>query len=181
MNKNIKLIWLIGLVFQLLWVILEYGYVISFIGAILFLIAYYLLSKEYQESKIFSNALWAFLITFIGGISVIILLFIIFIVIFVSKSVTTASIFHDIESEVFSHIHEYIFENFWIIVALLSIFWIIYCILSIISFKKWRDADYIIAEKSGESLFRTAGKLLYIGSWLLVFLLVHLWFLLEIL
>ncbi|MGC8765618.1 MAG: DUF996 domain-containing protein [Brevinematia bacterium] len=137
----------------------------SLIGMILLLVAYNWLSKEYQERKVFSKALAAFLIPFLGSIALAIVLGI-FIAILIIKSVFSIEIFNQLESGNFSYLYNYL----WFF-GVLFLCWIVVSILMIISGTKWKEADYIIAEKSGEGLFRTAGDLIYIGS-LLFFILI---------
>ncbi len=163
MQRKTKLMGGIGLIFTLCGIVPHFSF-LSIAGIILLLVAYNWLSEEYQEKRIFSNALWAVLLPFFGSILIAIVLAIL-IASFIVRSEIPSDFLNSLESGNFS-----ILANYLWMIGIILLFWVFFWILVVISGKKWKEADYIIADKTCENLFRTAGNLIYVGSWLIIIL-----------
>lgn len=145
------------------------GYIgiLCIIGIILLLIGIKGLADNYSDQGIFSNALYGFITTIVGGVAVV--------AVFVAAFLMSLhTFFEDMAdwseigpqlTEVFSD-PNFIFELIGLIIVALAILFIFAVIAAIF----YRKSFNILATKSGVSLFGTAGLLLLIGAILTIIL-----------
>ena len=125
--------------------------ILGLIGIILVLIALKGLAEVYNENAIFQNALYAFIFGIIGVIAAIYMFFTMF----------AGGFFIRIPSQ------ESMYSS--LISSLIGVLIIVF-IFSLLEAIFYRKSFRIIAEKSGEKMFNTAGTLLLIGAILTIIL-----------
>ncbi|MCX7821140.1 MAG: DUF996 domain-containing protein [Brevinematales bacterium] len=180
MNKNTKLLGGIGSILVILGFIYSfilailYGPIffiifsftdivilIKSIGLIILIIAYFRYSKEVNEKAIFKKALAGFLIPTISISALIIVFSLIFI--FVPDVLDLLSMVSIKKSKNITSINYLDSYTIYLLIYLLLL-WIIVTI----SAYKWKKADDLLSLKTGNSLFKTSGLLIFIGSIFLV-------------
>lgn len=136
---------------------------LGIVGVILVLIAMKGLSEYYKEEGIFNNTLYGFILSIVGGA--------------VSVAILVVSFFVLVIGEfwvVFEDFQWTNWQNFWNliapIVAPLIIAWIVFVIFLVITAHFYRTSLSLLAEKSGEKMFDTAGLLMLIGAALTIVL-----------
>ena len=163
-NKTLGGVGALLIIFGLLGMIAHWAIgLLGIAGAILVLIAMKGLSDYYKEEGIFSNTLYGFILSIVGGA--------------VSAVILVASFFVLVIGEfwiVFEDFQWTNWQTFWNliapIVAPLIIAWIVFIIFHVITAHFYRKSLSILAEKSGEKIFDTAGLLMLIGAALTIVL-----------
>ncbi len=122
--------------------------ILSLIGIILVLIAMKGLSEVYGERGIFDNALYGFIFGIIGTIAVIAMAVMAFLGMGVSMG---AGGMPD-------------FTNIWTWIGAIIVIWVIFVIFVILEAIFYKKSFNLLALKSGEKMFNTAGLLLLIGA-----------------
>jgi uncharacterized membrane protein len=130
--------------------------ILSFAGYIMFLVAMHRFAAYYKEPAIFSNVLYSFLISVVGGIVfAIVLLLSVF---SFATTITTVATGASVSSFVYSFLF------------LLAVMVLGALVLALIQGVFYRRAFNVLAEKSGQDNFQTAGLLMLIGGALTIVL-----------
>ena len=125
---------------------------LSFIGFILFLIAMYGFSKDYNEHRIFNYILYGIIVTIIAAVIVVVIAFII---IFANLGSIIPNFSGSTNSS--TQISDMILTYLSPVLAIIGFVGLIYVIFNVKAFN-------LLADKSQVPLFRTAAKVLLAGS-----------------
>lgn len=126
--------------------------ILSFVGLILFLIAMYGFSKDYNEPKIFTNILYGLIITIIAAV-VLVAIFVVVILFNLSTLLPNFSSSATSSSQISSSMSK-IFSETLPFFSLVGVIWIAFNVLSL----------NLLADKSKVPLFRTGAKVLLAGA-----------------
>lgn len=140
--------------------------IMTFIGIILFIIAMYCLSQYYNDSGIFKNALYGFILNIVGSITAIVIEFV-----FILRSVGSIAQTGTVPTAAtptptippVTSILTQLILGFLAVLVIGLVFGIISGVLYMRAFNK-------LAEKSGKDSFRTAGLLYLLGTALTIVL-----------
>ena len=125
--------------------------ILSFVGFLLFLVAMYGFSKDYQEHRIFSYLLYGIIITIVAAVVVLAIFFIVILFNF-------ASIFPNLSSSApSSQISTEMSKIFSLVLPLFSLVGIIWILFNVKAFN-------LLSDKSKVPLFRTGAKVLIAGA-----------------
>jgi uncharacterized membrane protein len=126
--------------------------ILSFVGFVLFLVAMYGFSKDYQEHRIFSYLLYGIIIT-------IILFVILFAILFVFILYNLATLFPSISYSAPSspQLTSEISKMFGLVLPLFSLVGVIWIVFNVKAFN-------LLSDKSKVPLFRTGAKVLFAGA-----------------
>lgn len=119
----------------------------AFVGFILFLIAMYGFSRDYNEHRIFNYLLYGFLGTIVAAI-------IVGIIAFAFVLINLATLSPNINSQVFSSSMQNLFAPLGGIFSFVGLIWVVFNVL----------AFRLLGTKSGVPLFRTGALVLLAGS-----------------
>lgn len=137
--------------------------ILGLVGIILILIAMKGLSEYYKEEGIFSNVLYGFILTIVGGVISVVILVASFLVLLTTEFWT-----------IFENFQWTNWQDFWIlirpIVVPIIIAGVVFIIFHVITALLYRKSLSILAEKSSEKMFDTAGLLMLIGAVLTIVL-----------
>ena len=126
--------------------------ILSFVGFVLFLVAMYGFSKDYQEHRIFSYLLYGIIITIIAFV-------ILFAILFVFILYNLATLFPSISSSAPSspQITSEISKTFGLVLPLFGLVGVIWIAFNVKAFN-------LLSDKSKVPLFRTGAKVLLAGA-----------------
>jgi len=124
--------------------------ILSLIGIILVLIAMKGLSEVYGERGIFDNALYGFVFGIIG----IIVLLAMAVMMFLGMGWVSMEMGEGMPA----------FTNIWGFIGAFIVIWIVFVVFIIIEAIFYKKSFNLLAQKSGEKMFDTAGLLLLIGA-----------------
>ena len=125
---------------------------LSYAGYILFLVAMNSMSKYYNDSKIFKNILYGFIASIVGAIAFTIVVYAFLVPMLDQLTATATSGTAPSLSVFISFLQVMVFV------------WLGASVIAILNGFFYRRAFYALAEKSGESNFRTAGLLMILGG-----------------
>ena len=125
---------------------------LTYVGYIMFLVAMHGMSKVYNDARIFKNSLCGFAASIIGAVAFTIVAFVFLVpVLNQLTSLATSGSTPSLSTFVF-------------LLEVLVVVWFGGSVLAAINGFFYRRAFYVLAEKSGEGNFRTAGLLLVLGG-----------------
>ncbi|HVP15801.1 MAG TPA: DUF996 domain-containing protein [candidate division Zixibacteria bacterium] len=130
---------------------------LSLVGIILVLVSMRGLAGYYKEDSLFKNALYGFIFGIIGIVAAIVL----FVVFFFSYMITNTGSNGTIPVAVFPTVSG---------VGLLILILVVVLVFSVLEAVFFMRAFNVLADKSGEKMFRTAGLLLFLGAILTIVL-----------
>jgi uncharacterized membrane protein len=125
----------------------------SYAAYILFLVAMNGLAKYYNAFAIFRNSLYGVITSIVGGITLAIITYA-FVIPTLDKLITTPITPGTIPP----------LSVFLPFLRVMAVVWVIMFVIALVEGIFFRSAFYALAEKSGESNFRTAGLLMLIGG-----------------
>jgi len=131
---------------------------LGYAGYVLFLSAMNGLSKHYNDPKIFRNSLYGFITTIIGAI-----VFIFLLEVFLFPAFDQLNTINQVNTvkDIAANPSLSTFLSFLTVVVFI---WLGQFVIALFQGIFFRRAFYALAEKSGESRFRTAGLLMLIGG-----------------
>ena len=137
---------------SIFFVVLILAGILTFIGIILFIVAMHRLSQYYNEPGIFKNVLYGFILNIIGTVAVTATEFVLILISTGSTSQTTT-----VATVATTGITTQLILEFLAVLA-------VGFVLGIISAVLYMRAFNMLAEKSGDGSFRTAGLLYLLGT-----------------